>query len=623
MVIAARALRSWHVLLIITAACSFNTQPIFDSRSDPMSNPDSGMGQLPVAQPDSGPRIDAAPSIITDCTPGELTCRDANTLVTCGSDGSLKNPESCASGCNARGAGSAACNACTPGNVLGCTDLLSVRRCKADGSSEENVLCPNGCSNGTCTGGCVPGATTCADTNTLRTCDAQGSMVDRVCSDRCSTSAGVAACHVCAANTVVCRGQESVQCSANGQVATGTPCAHGCDAASGQCNSTRLLPSNLPAATCDGQADDDLDLSGSAELNTDTDCSEVVQQAGGAADICVVRQRDIHVLPGAMIRVTGSLALALVATRTLNIEGSISVAAHAGAAGPGGLVSGAGLGRDAVGEGSSMGSAGVDAAANAGGGGGGHGAKGATGGDAPGVCSKDMPCADPGAGGAMYGSEQLVPLQGGARGGRNSAAITSSRQAVPGAGGGAIELVACTDLTIGAQAVVEASGGGGGGGFPGMTDASSDTPGAGAGGGGGGAILIEALRVVVQRGAILVANGGGGGGGAVRAATIGGMGGGGMPITRSAVPGSAGQDGRRSGIAAAGGLPGGTGSSPGGAGGTANAPTAGGSVTRPEDAAGGGGGAAGRIRVNTQGVPVDLTGIVVSPRATSGVAVSG
>jgi hypothetical protein len=622
--IAARALRSWQLLLIITAACSFDTQPIFDSRSDPTSDAGPGIGQQPLAQPDSGSaRMDAGPPISIDCTPGELSCRDANTLLTCGPDGSPKNTESCASGCNERGAGVAACNVCMPGSVLGCSDLLSVRRCKADGSGEDNVLCPIGCSNGTCTGTCVPGATSCVDTGTLRTCDALGGMVDRACADGCNTSAGVAACRVCAPNSVICRGQDSVQCSANGQVATAVRCAHGCDAASGQCLSSRLLPSNLPAATCEAQAAGDVELSGSAALDTDTGCTDVVQQAGSAPEICVVRHRDIHVLPGAVITVTGSRALALVATRSLDIEGSISVAAHAGVAGPGGLASGAGVGRNGVGLGSSMVPDAIDTPANAGGGGGGHGVKGAAGGDAPGVCNGNSSCADPGAGGAVYGTEPLVPLQGGAQGGRNSAATASSRQATPGAGGGAIQLVSCADLTIGAQAAVEASGGGGGGGFPGTTDASNDTPGAGAGGGSGGAILIEAVRVAVQRGAILVANGGGGGGGAVRAVTSGGSNGGGMPMTRAAAPGLAGQDGRRSGIAAAGGQPGGTGSLPGGAGGTANPPTPGGTSTQPEDAAGGGGGAAGRIRVNTQATPVDLTGIVVSPRATTGVAASG
>jgi hypothetical protein len=636
---ACRVYRTWQLLLIATSACSFETQPIFDSRSDPVSDSDTATGQPRAAlQSDAGSSSPTASTMSTtstmstmsmthadagvanngDCTPDTSSCSDESTLLQCGSDGRPLRIDVCASGCDGSITGEAVCNICVPGKLLGCSDATSVRRCKDNGSGEETVRCPSGCSSGTCAGTCVPGATSCTDTATLRTCDALGATTERTCADGCSVTAGRASCNVCRPNALVCRGQVSIQCSADGQLASNTPCTHGCDAVSGACLPTRLLPANLPAETCDAQPDDDAELSGNTSLDTDANCTSVQQQAGDAPEICVVRHRDVHVLAGALITVSGSRALALVATRSLRIDGVISVAAHGGNAGPGALSTGPGVGHAATVRASGA----VDIPANAGGGGGGHAAKGGAGGGVPASCNSDMSCAVAGVGGAAYGDEQLVPLSGGSLGGKNSAVATSSRQAIAGGGGGAIQLVSCGDLAIGGQAIVDASGGGGGGGFPSSTDAMNASPGAGAGGGSGGAILIEALRVMLEPGAILVANGGGGGGGA-RAWTSSGSGqGGGMGMGAGmgtpAVPGMAGQDGRRSSVAALGGQSGGLGAAPGGAGGTANPPAAGGAATQVEAAAGGGGGAAGRIRVNSQSGSADLTGLVVSPRATAG-----
>ena len=623
--------------LLITAACSFNTQPIFESRADPSQIDDLSAGtdfepslEVDASTPIAAAVVDAAaasPPPAPMCKASEVTCRDPNTLASCGADGQSLTLETCASGCNTRGAQSV-CNVCTPGEVQGCASAAQVKRCKADGSGSESVRCPNGCNAGTCAGSCVPGATSCADPMTLRTCDSQGGSVDRACALGCTAAASGAACNVCMPSTATCRGQDSLLCDANGQIGSNVACVRGCDSATGHCVPTRILPLNLPATTCEEQASDDLMLMAATTLDTDTGCSDVVDQAGGAPAICVVRRRDIRVGSGVVVKVTGSRALALVATRNLRIEGEITVAAHLGMAGPGALVNGTGVGRDATAlPVAAMQPIAIDAPANAGGGGGGHAVRGGSGGDAPGECTANVLCANPGAGGAAYGTERSEPLQGGARGGHNSASSMSSRRGTPGAGGGAIQIVACEELTLGAQAVIDASGGGGGGGQPGSTDSENETPGAGTGGGSGGAIVLEAQRVSVQAGAILVANGGGGGGGATRARSSSGPGGGmgmGMGSGPSpAAPGGAGQDGRRSAMAAAGGPAGGAGSMPGGAGGALNSPANGGSAVQEWGAAGGGGGAAGRIRINSGSAAVDTNGAVISPRPSMGMVETG
>jgi hypothetical protein len=633
----ARVCRLW--LSLVAVSCSFDTQPIFDAHLGADQLADVSVGGRQAASPaDEG--APAVTSQTTDtvtldrmaCTPGETSCRDANTLSICAADGQSSSKQTCVGGCNERAAGPA-CNVCSPGELLGCAGSGTVRRCKSDGTGTDTVMCPNGCSAGTCSGTCVPGTTDCADDNTLRTCDAQGVHVTQGCAQGCSAAQSGAACNACPANTTACEGQDSVACDVHGQLASRTPCVHGCEAATGQCMPVQLMPSNLPADTCAAQAADDLEVTGVTTLNTDTGCSNVVRQSAGAPEICVVRHRDIHVLVGATLKASGGRALALVATRDLSIEGVLSVAAHAAVAGPGALASGAGVGQDAVVVGSpgsggpgsgGPGSGGMDAPANVAGGGAGHAVKGGAGGAVSNGCNGNG-CSQPGgAGGMPYGSEHLVPLQGGSRGGHNSGAAMSGRRATPGAGGGALQLVSCADLSLGAQAIVDASGGGGGGGLPGPND--NNPAGAGAGGGSGGAILIEAMRVSVHAGAVVVANGGGGGGGATPSRTIStgtGMGMGNQTITLPGAAGLAGQDGQRSAVAAAGGTAGGPGSLAGAAGGTSGAAASGGGAVLPPGAAGGGGAAAGFIRINTMSGTANLSGTVLSPHATTGTAGAG
>jgi hypothetical protein len=624
-------------LLVFVAACSFETQPIFSPPPSALTAIDAGTGQktgatqgaagaVPVA--DAGtPRSDAAtpppppPPVgndagLTSCQPGEISMCLLGTQIICNSLGTGVTFSSCAGlGCSAD---NKHCNGCTPGQ-LSCRDANTLVTCAADGHATTQT-CPMGCSAtpaGAACNGCVPGSTSCADAHTLRTCDANGVNADSPCAMGCGTDSGVAACRVCTPSMASCQGTQLVQCSATGKIASSTTCPHGCDATTAQCTAARLVPANLPADTCATPATEAGDFSDDAIIDTDNDCSDVVQQPAGAPEICVLRYLNLKILAGVTVRARGSRVLALVAMHSMTIDGTLTAGAQGTMAGPGAFSTGVGVGLDGVARADGMMNP-TDIPANAGGGGAGYAVKGASGGDAPGMCMGMGPagCADPGGGGMRYGAETIVPLVGGSRGGHNSAAAGSSRLAVAGGGGGALQLISCGDMTVGAAALIDAAGGGGSGGLVGSNSGESKTPGAGAGGGSGGAILLEALSFHLRAGASLAANGGGGGGGAVRGSS--GMGNG-NGNSNDPAPGQPGQDGHRGTMPAAGGDAGGGNSRAGGAGGTTLAPTAGGTVDDIESAAGGGGGAAGRIRIDGPTGGVDQTGVVTSPRPSVGV----
>ena len=94
-------------------------------------------------------------------------------------------------------------------------------------------------------------------------------------------------------------------------------------------------------------------------------------------------------------------------------------------------------------------------------------------------------------GGLPYGNAEIVPLAGGSSGGSAELTVPEIH------GGGAIELVSGTSVVIGTNAVVNLGGGG-------QTTSTSR----GLGGGSGGAILLEAPSVSVR--GILAVNGGSG-----------------------------------------------------------------------------------------------------------------
>jgi hypothetical protein len=288
----------------------------------------------------------------------------------------------------------------------------------------------------------------------------------------------------------------------------------------------------------------------------------------GAGKIGVYVARNIRVEPNTSLQVDGTFAIAIVALENFEILGGIDAGVRRDGRSPGGFT------HPSKEEfmGSGPGGGGAGSPTNGGGGGSycGIGGKSAalTGGTAAN-------------GGAAYGTPELIPLVGGSAGG--AAALPFS-----GAGGGAVQLVAGKVFTLGAAGYVTA--GGGGGTFVGAAGSQH-----GSGGGSGGAILIEAPKTVLT--GTLAANGGAGG------------------------AKDYGKDGTPDGVPAPGDSL--TNGSTGGAG-SANESKDGVAATFVEgDNAPGGGGGAGRIRVNNdEEKNIPLTG-KLSPSANLPCATGG
>jgi hypothetical protein len=393
----------------------------------------------------------------------------------------------------------------------------------------------------------------------------------------------------CTASTTTCNGDNLVTCDSGGH-ATTVPCALGCNAAVSPAVCLTLSPSNLDASSCDrGPLLTGIAYpSGPTQVSTD-DCTggSVVAQASAGPDLCVFHYSDITVPADAVVTFVGHRIPVLVATGSISLEGTIDVSAKGPRPGPG--ASGLAL----VVRGASG-----DSGTGAGAGGGGHLTAGGSGGTAAGTSTSE-------AGGAAGGNPALSPISGGGFGGIGGRPCVNlcptPLDSRGGAGGGAIEMVGCQSLTIGAAAMINAGGGGGPGGDPPTVD---KPPGGGDGGGAGGSILLEAPVLNLPSGATLVANGGGGGGGGSRVA--------------SALAGGPGEDGavvvKPAGGGASSAGKGGEGGTGGGANGT-SPPKPGGNG----DSAGGGGGAAGRIRLNTRsGHATVASGVITSPGPVQG-----
>jgi hypothetical protein len=302
---------------------------------------------------------------------------------------------------------------------------------------------------------------------------------------------------------------------------------------------------------------------------------------GDGSSVGVFIARSIHVEAG--VSITSGVGtvdpIVLVSLGTFVVDGVIDMSADDE---PGGISAGgaifSGSNFDSMGLG--MGGGGAGSPTNAGGGGSycGIGGKGAAFEDA----------GTSAAGGAVYGSATLVPLVGGSTGGVGGVS-QYGQESEPGSGGGALQLVAGTSITINDGGAVGAGGGPGSQAYDNVTQA--------AGGGSGGAVLLEA-PVVTVIGTIAV-NGGGGGGG-------GGQVGNGASASPVFAPGGNDYTGGN-----------GNGTLPGDAGIGVPA-TTNGSDGVPQDNGndpGAGGGGGGRIRINTTSGKATITG-VLSPDIT-------
>jgi hypothetical protein len=332
-------------------------------------------------------------------------------------------------------------------------------------------------------------------------------------------------------------------------------------------------PSNLPVSLALPKSLSITTLSGTATFDTDALAVSGGMDAGqwntmtvtmsGGYEAAVAIFDTFTLAAGATLQITGKRPLILVANGNLEIDGTIVAVQSPSNGWSGG-------GPPAPSTPLRAGQCPLDLLA--GGGGPAGAAMGAAGGGYCGRGGNGSALADgggsPSPGGIPYGTATLVPLAGGSSGGSSNGSDTSNH------GGGAIELVSGSIVTIGDNATINLGGGG--------TD-----PGYAVGGGSGGGILLEAPTVIVR--GILTVNGGSG------SAAGNGQSQPGQPSLRPAVGGGS--------VAGNG---------------SAGANINGGDALLQSNPAGGGGGA-GRIRINTGcgGSFKPSSGAIISPTSAT------
>lgn len=335
-----------------------------------------------------------------------------------------------------------------------------------------------------------------------------------------------------------------------------------------------FIPSNLPAgfvpasgasvrfpSSC-GMAGGFIDstddrLSDCAEVTGEPKIVRMTQPAGGEIDVLEVD--DFSIASGVQILLYGDRPLLVIARNEIVIEGSIDAISDGLFPSPGGAMPGDRDG-NGLGAGAGTAEAGASGASFCGLGGKGAGTASEAGGEPR----------------PAYGNPELVPLLGGSSGGKAENAFSFG-----GTGGGALQLVAGVKVTIGPGARINLGGGGG--------------DGAAGGGGSGGALLIESIEVVID--GVVAANGGAG------SSAVGQPGEHGLASAEPAPGGTTGSDCD---------VPGGVGSAASTIAGADGLP---GEVDCGQEASGGGGGA-GRIRINTPDGTFTAGG-VVSPMLES------
>lgn len=320
------------------------------------------------------------------------------------------------------------------------------------------------------------------------TCNTTGTDYElELCGGGCDEAAN--GCRLCEPNQTLCANGKVQTCDANGAVVASETCALGCFEDQPRCR--QVDPSNNLGAYLDMvPSPTDLDLSdaivttatGAVEKNGMTVqglTSFLVTAPTGGASIRVFVARDVR-LSNVTIRGHEQMfgprngpGFAIVATGDIRVEGRVVVPDGAGEVTLSSCLGGASYLdldiQDLI----------------TGHGGGGHATTGAKGGD---ITNRY----DGGPGGAISGTETLVPLRGGCASG-------SHTPGQPGAyGGGAIQLSSQKSIVI--SDVVDVRGA--------------------LGGGAGGGLLIEAPKVALGPGGKLIATGGGGGVGSTRDETL-------------------------------------------------------------------------------------------------------
>ena len=385
----------------------------------------------------------------------------------------------------------------------------------------------------------------------------------------------VGGCTINSTNTVADGG-------ADGGATTDAGAADSAPQGDGGASLLGFTPSNIDLSGLDLSAVGDIDITAKCSFNSETNeqlCGDGTKLAFKTVTqpnnikVGVYVARSFRVEPNVVVSIVGNSPIVFVALDKIEVLGGIVGAGTGEAAVAGGYPPPTGDNTNGAGPGGGIAGSTVSAA-----GGGTYCGVGGSGAVETGPTTGS-------AGGAVYGTAEITPLVGGSSGGTGTAGGG-------GAGGGAIQLVAKNSISIPSGGYLHV--GGGGGTFGGAASGQEAS-----GGGSGGAILIESSTVSVA--GVLAANGGGGGEGA--------MGNTGADATATDQPALGGDDATR-------GSAGGNGSAGANAKGTDGAVKAG-------STAGGGGGGAGRIRINTKSGAATLTGVTLSPAASTTCATQG
>jgi hypothetical protein len=348
------------------------------------------------------------------------------------------------------------------------------------------------------------------------------------------------------------------------------PVQNGLDASAPK-KSIGFTPSNLTGVSANQTGDNQIATGCTFDTELgDVDCLDnteyrfqvVTQNDPDKTEVGVFVVGSLTIGQDAVVSVVGTRPIAIVAAGDILIKGTLQAAANTifqSDANGGGFSSPPGNSADHTGKGP----------------GGGGTQTGTSGGGGGAYCGRGGGST----GGLAYGQPQISPLLGG-----SSGALGFGKG---GAGGGAIQLVSGTSITLTSLAKIHVGGGGGEWG--------------GGGGGSGGAILLEAPTITMA--GTLAANGGGGGANAVNGAN-------GSNATPNNTPAPGGTT-SLSPLVNSGG-PGSAGTVIDGSTGLYTTDVGGGLGNY----GGGGGGGAGRIRINTSSGQATITG-VLSPAAST------
>jgi hypothetical protein len=452
-----------------------------------------------------GDDAEVTPDAAPGCTPDSLSCGDDDALYRCEADGAaLTKVQDCQYGCSVDH-----CKDCAANTTFCNNDDLVM--CSADGEIVNPMTCSHGCQMDRCNT-CDPGVAYCNSTNTTAiTCGADGTPASMMDCGSAGCTGGV--CNACQPNTTSCNGDTLVVCNANGGVQSTTPCALGCgDSPTSHCKVLEPsygvgVPSgNLPNLAVDQNATLDIGNCGAtpptATLTigttettlTGTQVSQVTQL--GNAAICVVRFGTITIDASTTLTVVNGAghSLSLQAVGDIDISGLITFVNSATGPSPGKSVQ-------------SVGTNANNKTMAPGPGGGGAAFAGGTGG----MCVSCNSSNVPGGMGGPAVTTTVARLNGGSSGGNVTGGILTT-YGFGGHGGGGLQLVSLSRVTIAATGGVALNGEGG----YGLSDnkftmTAANLP--AGGGGSGGTLVVEAPSVTLSSGALAVANGGGGAGG--------------------------------------------------------------------------------------------------------------